>query len=256
MCRGGRCGWVRLSSPLRRNVRVRATMERLLRIYRNQFGDASRRRLTVCLLLSICIHTALVVRATVSPRPVWRVEPPLSINLILSNPETKPTQPVATTRPEATRKPKAIARVERTVAPARRAETPPAEPSTPRAPPEEKNIATNEPNPSAAVRADEAPNEVMRSEVQTLLLADLRRYFEYPLIARRRGWEGVVRLSVTVQPDGELAAIRIVRSSGYDVLDRSAVAALQRIGQFAQAGERLHGRPLELPLSIVYRLTN
>ncbi|MFL6621700.1 MAG: TonB family protein [Sulfurifustis sp.] len=219
-------------------------------MYRSHVGDMSRRRLAVFLLFSLCLHAGLIVRFAVAPRPVYRVEPPLSISLNLSVPPPEKPASVAAARPRTTNKPKTVVRAERVIAPTPAPELPPAASS------EAKNAAPSDTNTDGPARPETALNDAIRGEVQALLLADLRRYFEYPLIARRRGWEGIVRLSVTVQPDGGLAAIRIVRSSGYDVLDRSAVAALQRVGQFAQAGERLHGRPLELPLSVVYRLTN
>ena len=44
----------------------------------------------------------------------------------------------------------------------------------------------------------------------------------YPLIARMRGYEGVVLLAAEVGVDGRVGALRIKKSSGYPVLDRCA----------------------------------
>jgi protein TonB len=44
----------------------------------------------------------------------------------------------------------------------------------------------------------------------------------YPRIARDRGWEGQVLLSVNIDPQGNVTAVQVVNSSGYDVLDESA----------------------------------
>ena len=44
----------------------------------------------------------------------------------------------------------------------------------------------------------------------------------YPLIARLRGYEGVVLLAAEVRTDGRVSSLRIKRSSGYPVLDRCA----------------------------------
>lgn len=104
--------------------------------------------------------------------------------------------------------------------------------------------------------ADAAALRYARERVRNALLSDLTRHFEYPWLARRRGWQGMVWLSVTVEPDGRLKRIRVARSSGHDVLDRSAVETLQRVGQVAQARRWLDGQALELPLPIVYRLTD
>ena len=44
----------------------------------------------------------------------------------------------------------------------------------------------------------------------------------YPARAVRRGWQGRVILDVEVLPSGKTGLVRIVRSSGYRVLDKSA----------------------------------
>lgn len=102
----------------------------------------------------------------------------------------------------------------------------------------------------------EAARESSRTQVRTLLFADLARRFVYPALAQRRGWQGMVLLSVTVKPNGALERIHVSQSSGYDVLDRSAVDTMRRVGQLAEARQWLGGQALELLLPIVYRLTD
>lgn len=50
---------------------------------------------------------------------------------------------------------------------------------------------------------------------------------QYPLIARRRGYEGKVLLEVLVKKDGRAGSIRLARSSGYEVLDRAAIRGVR-----------------------------
>jgi len=50
---------------------------------------------------------------------------------------------------------------------------------------------------------------------------------EYPLVAREAGWEGTVVLQIEVLPDGTAGAVTVYRSSGYPVLDQSAVKAVK-----------------------------
>jgi len=45
---------------------------------------------------------------------------------------------------------------------------------------------------------------------------------EYPKMARRRGYEGTVVLEALVTREGKVKELRVLRSSGYPVLDRSA----------------------------------
>lgn len=49
----------------------------------------------------------------------------------------------------------------------------------------------------------------------------------YPGIARSRHWEGLVYLRVYVTPDGRCGDLSVSRSSGHDVLDESALAAVR-----------------------------
>ncbi|MFL6655184.1 MAG: hypothetical protein ACJ8KA_10355, partial [Sulfurifustis sp.] len=65
-------------------------------MYRNQLGERARRRFAVFLLFSVCLHAAVLVRIAVAPRPVYRVESPLSVSLSLTTPETNTPAPVAT----------------------------------------------------------------------------------------------------------------------------------------------------------------
>ncbi|MFA5514719.1 MAG: energy transducer TonB [Desulfuromonadales bacterium] len=51
---------------------------------------------------------------------------------------------------------------------------------------------------------------------------------DYPHIARRFGWQGDVLLRVRVKNTGIVAAVRIEKSSGYEVLDQSARDAVRR----------------------------
>jgi protein TonB len=112
---------------------------------------------------------------------------------------------------------------------------------------------------STAVETDtgadtERSTEYARARVEARLLADLQRYFEYPPLARRQGWQGIVWLAFVVQSDGALERIHVARSSGYDLLDRSAIAALRRVEPLSDTKQWLYGRALEMNIPVVYRL--
>ena len=49
----------------------------------------------------------------------------------------------------------------------------------------------------------------------------------YPRLARRRGWQGQVMLTVEVSPQGRAAAVIIANSSGYPLLDEAALDAVR-----------------------------
>ncbi|MBN2032899.1 MAG: energy transducer TonB [Deltaproteobacteria bacterium] len=50
---------------------------------------------------------------------------------------------------------------------------------------------------------------------------------EYPPAARRRGYEGTVMLDVFVDAEGRVQEIRLIKSSGYAILDRAAIRAVK-----------------------------
>ena len=83
---------------------------------------------------------------------------------------------------------------------------------------------------------------------------ELARYFQYPAIARERGWEGKVVLGFSLQADGHLNGIHIARSSGYHVLDESARDALGKVSAIADARQWLQGHTIDMQLPVIYRL--
>lgn len=54
----------------------------------------------------------------------------------------------------------------------------------------------------------------------------------YPSQAARRGWEGTVRLRFRIAPDGSCAEVRVVKSSGYRLLDEDAVRVVSSTWRF------------------------
>lgn len=50
---------------------------------------------------------------------------------------------------------------------------------------------------------------------------------QYPAAARRRGYEGTVRVEVLVDREGKVRDLRLVESSGHAMLDRAAIGAVK-----------------------------
>ena len=51
---------------------------------------------------------------------------------------------------------------------------------------------------------------------------------QYPALARRRHWEGTVVLGIDCDAAGVVQLVRVLRSSGHQVLDDAAVAAVRQ----------------------------
>jgi protein TonB len=56
----------------------------------------------------------------------------------------------------------------------------------------------------------------------------VQRHINYPPIARRMGWEGRVLIGFILEPNGDIRDLKVLKSSGYEVLDKEALDAIRR----------------------------
>ena len=69
----------------------------------------------------------------------------------------------------------------------------------------------------------------------------------YPAAAREQGWQGTALLKVLVLKNGSVGSLEIKRSSGYAILDRSALKAVKD-WKFVPAQK--DGQPIEMGVEI------
>ncbi len=112
----------------------------------------------------------------------------------------------------------------------------------------ETDIASREPMTTAETETG------LRNQLLGELQTRLSHYLTYPPLARQRGWEGTVLLGLRVASDGYLQEIRVQRSSGYAVLDHSALNSLVRLGHLADVSPWLNGHGMDMQLPVIYRL--
>ncbi len=112
-------------------------------------------------------------------------------------------------------------------------------------------------------RGDGGRNQQTEAAVQAYgqtlhdrLMQALHARFFYPLLARREGWQGVVRLLLHIEPDGRISDTRIVRTSGYPVLDEAAVRSVRDIAKVRADDAPSRTAFFDLNLTVVYRLTD
>lgn len=118
---------------------------------------------------------------------------------------------------------------------------------------------TNSPEqPQSAIKAVNSNRADTTAGVplQVQLLDALQPYFHYPLLARRRGWEGTVQVGLHIHADGRISNLRIVATSQYSVLDRAALASLERIEQVPGAVAWLNGQDSDIVIPVEYHLTD
>ncbi|MGD8630740.1 MAG: TonB family protein [Gammaproteobacteria bacterium] len=99
-----------------------------------------------------------------------------------------------------------------------------------------------------------ATTAALEQQVLDSLRAALMPHFSYPLLARRRGWEGIVRVGVRVEANGDLTRLHLVEPCPYGVLNTAAINSLARLARLPNAGNWLHGGHVDLVLPVEYRL--
>ncbi len=108
--------------------------------------------------------------------------------------------------------------------------------------------------------AAEAPSLPARS--QSSLLAAYRQSLteifasqqQYPRVAALRGWEGEVRLRLRVARKGNLLAVQLDHSSGFDVLDQHALAMLQQLASLPPLPDGLEASEIQVVVPVNYKL--
>jgi len=103
-------------------------------------------------------------------------------------------------------------------------------PAQPPAPPATEMQADVEPGGGAtAGTPDAASQETLSHQLHSHVRHAMQPYFSYPMLARRRGWQGTVKVGLRITADGHISQLHIVEASRYPVLDRAALDSLGRI---------------------------
>ncbi len=106
----------------------------------------------------------------------------------------------------------------------------PTEPVQPAAVPKESGISQAAPEPPQPATGTVRPAPAGRADYGWLIeslgkrLAELKRY---PATARSNGLEGKVLLRAVIRADGQLAEVRVQKSSGYEELDMAAMETMR-----------------------------
>jgi periplasmic protein TonB len=101
-----------------------------------------------------------------------------------------------------------------------------------------------------ASAADSENAEVHVSEP----LYDLNPPIPYPRVARRRNYQGTVILEALVTKEGRVADVRLIQSSGYALLDRSALSHVKS-WRFRPARKGLQAVDMWVQVPVRYHLT-
>ncbi len=90
-------------------------------------------------------------------------------------------------------------------------------------------------------------------QISPSILEKIRRRIDeekrYPILARKNGWEGEVVVEIRLGGEGDLQGVRLLRESGYPVLDRATIAAARRAVPYPPLAGRV-------AIPVAYRLTD
>lgn len=210
------------------------------------------RDLVIAAVLALLLHGGVALVGAPEPRSYPLSEGrPLAISLVSERGGT-PKAPVVTVA-EAKEEKKGEMHNRKETVPEKRAEKKADAPAEGRgeahAPPKSVPAPVPESSPPPSGRGTGEGAEKMVTEV-AIPCYKSNPSPKYPEIARRRGYEGEVLLSVVVSADGTVATVRVKRSSGHSILDRAAVEAVAK-WEFIPA--RRMGAPVSLPVDIPVR---
>ena len=101
---------------------------------------------------------------------------------------------------------------------------------------------------------DPTKTAVMRAKIIARIRNDLKQYFYYPDIAKRKNIQGTVRLGFGINPSGVIYDIRVVKTSGYTILDLAAEQSMQQLHSVQWTKELFAKSDIALELPIIYKL--
>lgn len=88
----------------------------------------------------------------------------------------------------------------------------------------------------------------------SLIRTKIEHHKRYPLWARRHRLEGEVSVRFVLTPNGQVAAVSILKSSGRDCLDEAAIEAVQEAAPMPEPPDGVLKKPTSMDLVIVFKL--
>ncbi len=222
-------------------------------------------RFPAFVLLSVLAHGVALVSSrlpSAAPPPLGDTAKPLRISLLKpvrdTTPSTVSRQPVVTAssvRPrQSNTKPVTPVSRTRAVSSQRTAKSQQTVVAKPPALATVQTRTSDNPPVMAASTQPALSSAQLRNRISNALTRRLRAQFNYPWLARKRGWQGHVTLSLRIEQDGQLSHIQVARTSGHRILDNSALHSATRIGALTEVAGLMHGQSLELMIPVYYRL--
>jgi protein TonB len=108
--------------------------------------------------------------------------------------------------------------------------------------------------PPAAQPVTPAPDPALEDGYRARIRQAVDEHKHYPRMARRLGLEGRVVVAFTVGADGRLAGVRLVESSGSELLDEAALEAVRQAAPFPPFPAGIERRQWDFTLPLSFAL--
>lgn len=123
--------------------------------------------------------------------------------------------------------------------------------SVPRAIPETTSVEIPKPvvtvAPAPVINVEKEFLDAHLGEIRALLLQN----FKYPKMAQKLKIQGEVKVSFTLEKDGRVESVKVIESSGFDILDEDAIALINKTASsFPKPTKSVR---ISVPLSYVLR---
>jgi protein TonB len=118
---------------------------------------------------------------------------------------------------------------------------------------EQEQVHTEQTSYPAQAASSAPSHEQQDQHLRASVMDFVAQQLNYPAIARRKGWQGVVKLKLHIEPDGLISELHIDETSGYAALDEAALESLQ-LANIPNAAQWLHGETTNIIIPVEYRL--
>lgn len=225
--------------------------------------DSSEGKIGAALAVSLLIHGVALGWLPGLQRQADEPLPPLQIRLSAPalRPEPVAVVPAPTLAPAPNRR--EAAPLPRPATPVLAAATPEAAPQAvvaqarPRAAEPLTAASADVPPPAAAPSPPRpAPDAGVLAAYGRELAGAVGARQRYPRLAQLRQWQGTAVLQLDLAAAGGLLAVRVLSSSGHEILDRQALEMVREALPLPPLPAALVGRPLTVDVPVVFRLAS
>lgn len=112
---------------------------------------------------------------------------------------------------------------------------------------------------SDAAPAPARPDVEVTGDVLQSFARSVRRMIEankkYPTAAQAAGIEGRTSVRMVILKDGRLGKVEIVRSSGYEILDKAALQSVREAAPFPPIPEKTRREEIHISVTLIFKIT-